>query len=45
MASVNDVLELLKAKARPDQVAGMASYGMTAEGRLGVAVPDRKSVV
>ena len=40
MASVEDLLEKLKAKARPDQVEGMARYGMTAEKRLGVSVPD-----
>ena len=44
MASVQDVLEMLKAKARPDQLEGMARYGMTAEGRLGVAVPDMRAI-
>jgi len=37
---VQEVLNKLRALARPDQIEGMARYGMTAEGRLGVAVPD-----
>ncbi len=44
MASVAEVLEKLKPVARPDQVAGMARYGMTAERRLGVAVPDMRKI-
>lgn len=44
MARVDTVLEQLKAVARPDQVAGMASYGMTPEGRLGVSVPDMRKI-
>ncbi len=44
MASVAEVLEKLQARARPDQVAGMASYGMVAERRLGVAVPDMRKL-
>lgn len=44
MASVDDVLEALRSAARPDQVEGMARYGMTAEGRLGVSVPDMRKI-
>jgi 3-methyladenine DNA glycosylase AlkD len=44
MASVDEVLGQLRAQARPDQVAGMASYGMAAEDRLGVSVPDMRSI-
>jgi len=44
MASVEDVLKELKAKARPDQVEGMARYGMVAEQRLGVSVPDMRKI-
>lgn len=44
MASVDEVLKKLESKARPDQVAGMASYGMTAERRLGVSVPDMRQI-
>ena len=39
MTSVEQILERLQAQARPDQVAGMARYGMTAQGRLGVSIP------
>jgi len=41
---VQEVLNQLKAMARPDQIKGMARYGMTAEGRLGVAVPDLRKL-
>jgi len=44
MSSVEEVLSRLEAKARPDQVAGMARYGMSAKGRLGVAVPDMRKL-
>jgi 3-methyladenine DNA glycosylase AlkD len=44
MASVEEVLEKLEAKARPDQIEGMARYGMTAERRLGVAVPEMRKI-
>ena len=40
MSSVEDVLEKLKKKARPDQLEGMARYGMTVEKRLGVSIPE-----
>lgn len=44
MASLEDILKKLKAKARPDQVEGMARYGMSSEGRLGVSVPDMRKI-
>ena len=44
MAAVEEVLEKLQAQARPDQVAGMARYGMTADRRLGVSVPDMRKL-
>jgi 3-methyladenine DNA glycosylase AlkD len=44
MASVETVLKSLKAKAKPDQLDGMARYGMTKEKRLGVAVPDMRRI-
>jgi 3-methyladenine DNA glycosylase AlkD len=44
MASVEDILMQLKAKARPDQLEGMARYGMAVEQRLGVAVPDMRKI-
>jgi len=40
MSSVEDVLEKLKKKARPDQLEGMARYGITVEKRLGVSIPE-----
>ena len=40
MTSVETVLEKLKAKARPDQLPGMARYGMKTENRLGVQIPE-----
>jgi 3-methyladenine DNA glycosylase AlkD len=39
MACLEEVLEKLKAKARPDQLEGMARFGMTPEHRLGVQIP------
>lgn len=40
MVTVEQILGQLKRKAKPDQVPEMARYGMTVEGRLGVATPD-----
>ena len=44
MASVKDVLDKLQSKARPEQLEGMAKYGMTMEQRLGVSVPDMRQL-
>ncbi|MGA2670540.1 MAG: DNA alkylation repair protein [Dehalococcoidia bacterium] len=44
MASVNDVLDKLRSKAQPEQLKGMAKYGMTVEQRLGVSVPDMRKL-
>jgi len=44
VASVEDVLEKLRGKARPDQLAGMARFGMAVERRLGVSVPDMRAI-
>jgi 3-methyladenine DNA glycosylase AlkD len=44
VSDINDALQKLRAKARPDQIEGMARYGMTAEGRLGVAVPEMRKL-
>jgi 3-methyladenine DNA glycosylase AlkD len=44
MASVDEILKKLKAKARPDQLEGMARYAITGEGRLGVSVPDMRKI-
>ena len=44
MASVEDVLEKLRAKGRPEQLKGMAQYGMVTERRLGVSVPEMRKI-
>src|SRR3972149_3283509 len=44
MASVNDVLDKLQSKAQPEQLKGMAKYGMTVEQRLGVSVPEMRKL-
>jgi 3-methyladenine DNA glycosylase AlkD len=44
MVSIQEVLTRLRARARPDQLEGMARYGMTAEQRLGVSVPDMREI-
>ncbi len=44
MASMEEVLKKLESQARPDQVEGMARYGMTAERRPGVSVPDMRRI-
>lgn len=44
MASVEEGLKKLKGRARPSQLEGMARYGMIAERRLGVSVPDMRKI-
>jgi len=44
MASIEDVLNKLKAKARPDQLEGMARFGMTIEKRWGVSVAEIRKI-
>jgi len=44
MASVKDALQKLQSKAQPEQLQGMAKYGMTVEQRLGVSVPDMRKL-
>ena len=39
MATPDEVMEQLR-RARPDQLAGMARYGMNTTNRLGVTVPN-----
>jgi 3-methyladenine DNA glycosylase AlkD len=34
----------LQSKSRPDQLAGMAKFGIAIEGRLGVSVPDMRKL-
>jgi 3-methyladenine DNA glycosylase AlkD len=44
MPSTEHVLQLLKAKARPDQLEGMARFAIVGEGRLGVSVPEMRKI-
>ena len=44
MASVKDVLDKLQNKAKPEQLAGMAKYGITVDERLGFSVPDMRKL-
>jgi 3-methyladenine DNA glycosylase AlkD len=44
VASVEDVLDRLKDKAKPEQLEGMAKYGITVERRLGVSVPNMRKL-
>ena len=44
MASVEEVLKKLKDKAKSDRLEGMSRYGMVAERRLGVSVPDMRKI-
>jgi 3-methyladenine DNA glycosylase AlkD len=39
MVTCERILATLKAKGRPDQLAGMARYGMKTENRLGIQMP------
>jgi 3-methyladenine DNA glycosylase AlkD len=41
---LEEVVKKLEARARPDQLEGMARYGMAVERRLGVAVPDMRKI-
>jgi len=44
MASVHDVMNKLKAKAKPGQLEGMERYGMVREKRLGISIPDLRKM-
>lgn len=44
MKTVEEVLAQLQACARPDQLAGMARFGLTGVDRLGVSVPDMRRI-
>jgi hypothetical protein len=41
MSSLEEVLDRLRRQGRPDQLAGMARYGLAIEKRLGVAIPAK----
>ena len=44
VASVEEVVAELRARGKPDQLAGMARYGLTGEERLGVPVPELRQM-
>lgn len=44
MATVEEVLQKLREKARPNQLEGMARYAIVGEGRLGVSVPEMRKI-
>ena len=44
MATAEEVLKKLKTFARPDQLDGMARYGITVDNRLGAAVPVMRKI-
>jgi len=44
MTSLEQLLRRLNEKARPDQLEGMARYGMAVEQRLGVSIPDLRKL-
>lgn len=44
MSDVEEVLEKLKVRAKPENVEGMAKFGMSAVKRLGVSVPDMRKL-
>ncbi|MFC1952050.1 DNA alkylation repair protein [Chloroflexota bacterium] len=44
MSSVEEVMDILKSKANPDKLEGMAKFGMAVEQRLGVSVPNMRKI-
>jgi len=44
MASTEEVVSRLRSYARPDQLEGMARYGIAVEKRLGLSVPDMRKM-
>jgi 3-methyladenine DNA glycosylase AlkD len=44
METVEEVLNKLKARADPAQLAGMSRYGITVEQRLGVNIPEIRAI-
>jgi 3-methyladenine DNA glycosylase AlkD len=44
MTTEEDILKKLKARADPNQLEGMARYGMAIENRFGVKVPDMRKI-
>lgn len=44
MTKAAEILDKLKAKARPDQLEGMARFGIVGKNRLGLSVPDMRAI-
>lgn len=44
MTTCEELLAKLKAEARPDQLAGMARYGIKTENRLGIQMPELRKL-
>lgn len=44
MTTAQEVIKTLQAQARPDQLEGMARYGLVGEKRLGVSVADLRRI-
>jgi 3-methyladenine DNA glycosylase AlkD len=44
MASVEKILNKLREKAKPNQLEGMAKFGMGVEQRLGVSIPEMRKI-
>ena len=42
--SVDDIVSKLKSKAKPDNLEGMARYGISTTNRLGVSIPDLRKL-
>jgi 3-methyladenine DNA glycosylase AlkD len=42
--TAGEVLEVLKEKARPNQIEGMQRFGMATEGRMGLAIPEIRAI-
>jgi 3-methyladenine DNA glycosylase AlkD len=44
MATVDEVMEQLKSRAKPEQVEGMSRFAIAGEQRMGVSVPDMRKI-
>lgn len=44
MTSTAEIVQKLQSLAQPDQINGMAQYGMSTVGRLGIAIPELRKL-
>jgi len=44
MLNAKEILKILKSKTNPENVAGMAKFGMSSNNRLGISVPDMRKI-